>query len=99
MGIGHRLPSSSSLPSSAAGVASAGNDGDNAGDDSGSDWTTSPDQLFQVIYSVLQTNVHHNYRDCSAREMRSCLVVRYAQDVFDVAHQLGLSQRRQLGSL
>ena len=28
---------------------------------------TGPDELFQAIQSVLQTNVQSNYSDCSAR--------------------------------
>ena len=30
--------------------------------------------------------------------MHRCLIVRYAQRVIEMAHQLGLSQRRQLGA-
>ena len=31
------------------------------------DDTTRNDQLFQVIYQLLQTNADDNYHDCSAR--------------------------------
>ena len=34
---------------------------------SGDDEETGPEDLFQVIHTVLQTNVQHNYSDCSAR--------------------------------
>ena len=32
------------------------------------------------------------------RDMRRCVVVRYALRVIEMAHQLGVSQRKQLGT-
>jgi len=51
----------SSVSSSSATFDGSGSAADVDDDD------TSPEELFQVIHSVLQTQVHHNYNDCSAR--------------------------------
>lgn len=45
------------------------------------------ENYFEIAYQVLQTVVYR-YFDCSAREMRSCLVIEFADRILHTIHSL-----------
>ena len=47
----------------------------------------SDENYFEIAYQVLQTVVYRYY-DCSARETRGCLVIRYADRILSAIHTL-----------